>query len=216
MNCAGVHRWVDRLPRPVFTFLLLEAAIGVSAFLGLFLFAEIPYLFVVLYRWFSGSLNLLFFSKFLLAGAVMFLPTLFIGALFPLVAKLYTTNLERVGFSIGKVYSLNTLGSIAGSFCAGFTFVPFLGIQQSILLAIGVNIFLAFVLLLAVRAWPLLPRISAALALIVVGQFILGLSNVLFGLPLAVADAHNAGAALLIAALVVINFFAFRGLRPSW
>jgi len=49
----------------------------------------------------------------------------------------------------------------------------------------------------------------------VLAQFALGVSNVLFGLPLPIAAAHNAGAALLIATLVVINFFAFRGLRPS-
>jgi len=68
---------------------------------------------------------------------------------------------------------------------------------------------------LAAKSWPVLPRLSVALALIVLTQFALGVSNVLFGLPLPLAAAHNAGAALLIAALVVINFFSFRGLRPS-
>ena len=38
----------------------------------------------------------------------------------------------------------------------------------------------------------------------------------MFGLPLALAAAHNAGAALLVAALVVLNFSDFRGLRPIW
>jgi cytochrome c oxidase assembly protein subunit 15 len=74
---------------------------------------------------------------------------------------------------------------------------------------------LATVLTLAVRAWRLLPTAAVALGLIVLAQFALGVSNVLFGLPLPIAAAHNAGAALLIATLVVINFFAFRGLRPS-
>lgn len=74
---------------------------------------------------------------------------------------------------------------------------------------------LALVLALAARAWRLLPTVAAALGLVVLAQFALGVSNVLFGLPLPVAAAHNAGAALLIALLVVINFFAFRGLRPS-
>jgi cytochrome c oxidase assembly protein subunit 15 len=72
----------------------------------------------------------------------------------------------------------------------------------------------AMVLVLAARARPLLPRLSLALVVIVLGQFALGVSNVAFGLPLPVAAAHNAGAALLIVTLVVINFFAFRGLRP--
>lgn len=45
-------------------------------------------------------------------------------------------------------------------------------------------------------------------------QFSLGVANVLAGLPLAIADAHNAGAALLLGSLVVLNFFAFHGLHP--
>jgi heme a synthase len=73
---------------------------------------------------------------------------------------------------------------------------------------------LAMVLLLSWRTFRLLPRLGTALALIVLGQFALGVSNVLFNLPLPVAAAHNAGAALLVSVLVVINFFAFRGLRP--
>ena len=37
-------------------------------------------------------------------------------------------------------------------------------------------------------------------------QVSLGISNVLFSLPLAVAVAHNAGAALLLASLVTLNY----------
>ena len=144
-----MSRVADRLRRPLLAFILLEAAIGVSAYMGLFLFAELPYLFLVLYRSFSDSLNLIFFSKFLLAFMVMFLPTLLIGALFPLVVKIYTSNLDRVGRSIGEVYSLNTLGCILGSFCGGFILVPLLGIQESILLAVGLNVLLASLLMLA-------------------------------------------------------------------
>ena len=102
-----------------------------------------------LFSFISDSLNLIFFSKFLLAFIVMFLPTLLIGALFPLVVKLYTPNLNRVGRSVGEVYSLNILGCILGSFSSGFILVPLLGIQKSILLAIALNFFLTLILLLA-------------------------------------------------------------------
>jgi cytochrome c oxidase assembly protein subunit 15 len=74
---------------------------------------------------------------------------------------------------------------------------------------------LVTVLVLSWRTYRLLPRLGTGLAVIVLAQFGLGVSNVLFSLPLPVAAAHNAGAALLIATLVVINFFSFRGLRPS-
>jgi cytochrome c oxidase assembly protein subunit 15 len=49
-----------------------------------------------------------------------------------------------------------------------------------------------------------------ALLAILFVQLLLGLSNVWFDLPLLVAVAHNGGAALLLAALVVLNFRARR------
>jgi len=56
--------------------------------------------------------------------------------------------------------------------------------------------------------------LAALTGLLLLLQFSLGVANVALGLPLALAAAHNAGAALLLISLVVLNFFAFRGLRP--
>ena len=75
---------------------------------------------------------------------------------------------------------------------------------------------LVVVLAAAARALGLARPIGVVLAALVVLQFGLGLANVALALPLPLAAAHNAGAALLLVALVVLNFFAFRGLRPSW
>jgi cytochrome c oxidase assembly protein subunit 15 len=78
----------------------------------------------------------------------------------------------------------------------------------------------ALVVLLAVgwaaaRARLLMKTLAAGIAALLVMQFSLGIANVAFSLPLPLAAAHNAGAALLLISLVVLNFFAFRGLRPS-
>jgi cytochrome c oxidase assembly protein subunit 15 len=78
----------------------------------------------------------------------------------------------------------------------------------------------ALVVLLAVgwaaaRARHLAKTLAATIAALLVIQFSLGIANVAFSLPLPLAAAHNAGAALLLIGLVVLNFFAFRGLRPS-
>lgn len=54
----------------------------------------------------------------------------------------------------------------------------------------------------------------AVLALLLV-QVSLGVANVALSLPLGLAAAHNAGAALLLAALVVLNFSLFRGAPSS-
>jgi cytochrome c oxidase assembly protein subunit 15 len=47
---------------------------------------------------------------------------------------------------------------------------------------------------------------GTALLLALTAQFLLGLSNVWFSLPISVATAHTGGAALLLALLVVLNF----------
>jgi len=62
---------------------------------------------------------------------------------------------------------------------------------------------------------PALRGIALAVGALLALQFFAGVSNVALGLPLPLAAAHNAGAALLLASLVVLNFFVFRGLRPS-
>jgi heme a synthase len=70
---------------------------------------------------------------------------------------------------------------------------------------------------LAVVAWAgwrtfnTLPLLGGAIVALVLVQFSLGVANVAAGLPLALAAAHNAGAALLLCSLVVLNFFAWRG-----
>jgi cytochrome c oxidase assembly protein subunit 15 len=53
---------------------------------------------------------------------------------------------------------------------------------------------------------PGMTAYGAALAVVLVVQVGLGIANVLAGLPLAVAVAHNAMAAVLLLTLVVINF----------
>lgn len=67
----------------------------------------------------------------------------------------------------------------------------------------------------AMRAGKLYPTLGIFIGALLLLQFSLGIANVAFNLPLALAAAHNAGAAALLAALVVLNFFVFRGLRPS-
>jgi cytochrome c oxidase assembly protein subunit 15 len=62
---------------------------------------------------------------------------------------------------------------------------------------------------------PSLRGLALVIGSLLTLQILLGIANVALGLPLALAAAHNAGAALLLGALVVLNFFSFRGLRPS-
>jgi len=78
-------------------------------------------------------------SRFTLSFMVMLLPTMLMGATFPLVSKIYARSLTSLGRSIGNVYSINTLGSIFGSFFAGFILIPQIGIQKTIVIIACLN-----------------------------------------------------------------------------
>jgi heme a synthase len=65
----------------------------------------------------------------------------------------------------------------------------------------------------ALRAYRVVKAVGAIIAALLLVQFAVGVANVAFGLPLPLAAVHNAGAALLLLALVVLNFSSFRGVR---
>jgi spermidine synthase len=83
-------------------------------------------------------------SKYTLSFIVMLVPTIFIGATFPLVSKIYAGNLSELGKKIGNVYSFNILGSI---FFAGFVFIPLIGIQKSIMLVALLSLLVGIVVI---------------------------------------------------------------------
>jgi cytochrome c oxidase assembly protein subunit 15 len=82
------------------------------------------------------------------------------------------------------------------------------------MVAVAVLAIVGVAALRALRTSGLRP-VGIAVAAVLALQFLLGVANVLLGLPLPLAAAHNAGAALLLASLVVLNFLVFKGLRFS-
>jgi cytochrome c oxidase assembly protein subunit 15 len=79
--------------------------------------------------------------------------------------------------------------------------------------ALVVTFYLTF-LAVAVLREPRLQGLGLLLAFMLLVQVILGVSNILTGLKLAVAVGHNAGAALLLVTLVVLNFAV--SVRSRW
>ncbi|RKU09595.1 hypothetical protein C6503_20800 [Candidatus Poribacteria bacterium] len=128
-------RWVDRIKQPVAIFGIIQLGIGVFALILMPAFEELYAMSRAFQSTFGGSRFWTFFSCFL----VMCLPTFLMGASFPLVTKIYTGSARQLGKSIGNVYAVNTVGSILGSFCAGFILIPLLGIRPSIVLTVALN-----------------------------------------------------------------------------
>ena len=88
-------------------------------------------------------------TQFALSFAVMILPTLLIGATFPLVIAALDRGLARMGRDVGSVYGANTVGTIAGSIATGFFLIRAIGIQGTVLLAAAVNLAVGLAAVLA-------------------------------------------------------------------
>ena len=165
---AGVGAWIaDRVRRPLAALAAVEAGVAVSAFAGLFLIAELPYVFLMLYRGFESSPTaLLLVTRLTAAALVMLVPTTLLGAVFPLAVRAAAGSVEAIGRTVGALYSVNTLGAIVGAFATGFVLIPWLGVEGSIVAAVVLNLLAAAGLALASRGATRAARAAVAGALV--------------------------------------------------
>jgi len=86
--------------------------------------------------------------QFGLSFLVMCLPTVGFGLVFPLALHVvmresghpHRDHSDDVGATVGRIYAVNTVGAIVGAGLAGFVLIPVIGVQGSLLLAIGVSL----------------------------------------------------------------------------
>lgn len=150
----------------VSTFGMVELWVGLTALATIPLFEKLPLIFLRLLQPFGQPFSLFLSIQVLLSGLVMLLPTLFLGMTFPLVARLFTQSLYRVGSGVGSSYAANTVGAILGAFTGGFILIPVIGVQNSIILAVLINLVVGWVLVLVDARIPKVPRLALGLAVL--------------------------------------------------
>jgi len=80
----------------------------------------------------GGDQTLVMLARFAVAAVgVVLLPTVLLGAAFPLALRLCVVP-GHVGQGVGAVLGLNTLGGIAGVLLSGLVLVPWLGLVRSL------------------------------------------------------------------------------------
>ena len=125
----------------------LQVGIGLSALAALPFFGKVP----MVNRWVYLNWGLDFssiqWSNFLIILTLIFVPTFLMGAQFPVVVRLVARNLKTLGHHVGTAYASNTVGTILGSLIGGFLLIPLLGVQNTILWAVFINIVLGIILL---------------------------------------------------------------------
>ncbi|MEK7484239.1 MAG: fused MFS/spermidine synthase [Planctomycetota bacterium] len=123
-------------------FCALQWSIGMTAFASMHLFHRLPEWYVNRIYHFHENFIVFHLMKCGLAASIMFLPTLGLGMMFPLMARL-KVNQSEVGRAVGDVYSINTIGSILGAFGMGFILMPLLGVSGSLFLCVVGNLLIA-------------------------------------------------------------------------
>jgi spermidine synthase len=122
----------------------LQLVLAASVLVVLPQFERVPLVMVRLFGLTAGNWVLMDLCRFTVCVAIMFLPTLCFGALFPVAASLYIPDRETVGRNLGRLYLCNTAGNIAGSLAAGFVLIPLIGIQRTLLAAAVAGILLGW------------------------------------------------------------------------
>src|SRR5262245_30952454 len=87
------------------------------------------------------------------AGALIVLlpPTILMGGTLPVLGRLFSVPGEDPSKPVGRLYALNTLGAVIGTFLAGFVLLPGLGARSATLLTALVNIGLGVAALAVAR-----------------------------------------------------------------
>ena len=86
--------------------------------------------------------------KSVAAALLLFAPaSVLLGFVTPYAVKLKMTTLDDAGKTVGRLYALSTVGSILGTFLAGFFLIPFVGSEKTLYLIgatlVGLSILLA-------------------------------------------------------------------------
>ena len=142
LGSLALERWRARHDASVWGFAVAQAAIAAGAALVLPVFVRLPDLQL---RAFARvrDMDAVLALQFGLCVLVVLLPTLAMGATFPLAAGIATRGRRDVGAAVGRLYAGNTLGGIAGSILAGFVLLPQWGTQRTLAVLVAGNLALA-------------------------------------------------------------------------
>lgn len=147
--------------RPVLALGVTQLLIAAGAIVTYFFQDRIPRMFVYLALTsttncdpaetihFSQHIGTIQLLSFLVALLCALPAAVGMGAAFPLGVRAFARGASKVGSDTGSVYSVNTVGSIAGSFLMGFIIMPAVGMETAMYVAVAVNLGLALMLFLA-------------------------------------------------------------------
>ena len=145
---------------------LLQLGIAIGGLVFLIGYLAAPNVLIALIRAFYYSFPAVLMIQFVLSAGLMILATLCMGATFPIASQLYSSKFIILGRSIGNIYSLNTIGAIAGSLFAGFVLMPAIGTERTILAGLFFNAAMALLLLAEAKTSRIAQSVAVGLLIV--------------------------------------------------
>jgi spermidine synthase len=158
LGAAVAGRLVRLIRRPVLFYGFLEAAIAVSALLVPVLLSVAGLMYASLLGNQPGIPDAAGLGQplfyFLVAFAVLVVPTACMGATLPVLTRYAVTRDDQIGRRVGGLYAINTLGAVGGAVIAGFVLLPQLGLRGTVWCGVFVNMLVFVIAVLVARASP--------------------------------------------------------------
>lgn len=165
-GAAVAGRFIDNARHPYFAFAMVEFLVGVWAAAATPLIEWLPPLFLRAYDRSGGSFAALQLLQFQVCCLLMLPTTMGLGAVFPVVSRIYSSRAGGAGKSVGIPYAANTVGTVLGALMAGFLLLPRIGIEASILVGALLNLLVWAAVMATSRQTVLRPGLVFALGAI--------------------------------------------------
>ena len=119
---------------------VFEIVIGLWALFFIFAVSYGEGIVVALLKSAGGGRSAGIALRAVLAALLLFPPVALMGATLPLLAKFVNQSARIQGLRIGALYTLNTLGAVAGCLVTGFVLISRFGYTRTTLIGAAANI----------------------------------------------------------------------------
>ena len=148
---AWIGRRGDHWHRPIALYGWLELGVAATAAISLAGLAGVRATYVAAYPYAAGNGAILLALRFVGSALVLFLPTFLMGGTLPVLVRGLTRNAAELGARLSRLYWINTAGAVAGTFAAGFLFLPSFGLRRTLGIAVALNLAAAALALFLAR-----------------------------------------------------------------
>ena len=145
----------DTHAHPLRLFAYCEMGIGLSALLVMLGLNQLSPIYIFISRLCGESFVMLSLARFLVAFAILLIPTTLMGATLPTLSRFVINRMTQAGGTLAALYGINTIGAVSGCLLAGFFLIKTLGITHTTYLTAALNILIGLVAwMLALKASP--------------------------------------------------------------